>query len=394
MISTDPKKIDELLHRGVSEVISTDELRKKLESGEKLRVKLGIDPTSPNIHLGRSIPLLKLRDFQELGHQIVFIVGNFTAVIGDTSDKDSERPMLTDEAVAENLKHYIEQAGKIIDIDKAEIHYNAEWLSKLTYKEISTQANAFSVAEFIARENIAKRLEAGTRVSLREILYPLMQGYDSVAIKADVELGGSDQRFNCLAGRTLQPHYNQAPQNILLNPLIPGLDGRKMSSSWGNTVNLTDSARDMFGKMMSIPDNLIETYFECATRVPYEGMEHVRALIARDPFAAKKQLAHEVARMYYGLALATEELNWFTNTFSERKIPQDIPVVSISPEETSGFHIVKAFFGEEKSNSEIRRLFEQNAVTCNDDPITFEQLVSPKSGDIWKVGKRTWFKIA
>ena len=394
MISTDPKKIDELLQRGVSEVISTDELRKKLESGEKLRVKLGIDPTSPNIHLGRSIPLLKLRDFQELGHQVVFIVGNFTAVIGDTSDKDSERPMLTDEAVAENLKHYIEQAGKIIDIDKAEIHYNAEWLSKLTYKEISTQANAFSVAEFIARENIAKRLEAGTRVSLREILYPLMQGYDSVAIKADVELGGNDQRFNCLAGRTLQPHYGQAPQNILLNPLILGLDGRKMSSSWGNTVNLTDSARDMFGKMMSIPDALIETYFECATRVPYEGMEHVRALIARDPFAAKKQLAHEIARMYYGLALATEELNWFTNTFSERKIPQDIPVISISSEETSGFHVVKHFFGEEKSNSEIRRLFEQNAVTCNDAPITFEQLVSPKSEDIWKVGKRTWFKIA
>ncbi len=394
MISTDPKKIDELLRRGVSEVISTDELRKKLESGKKLRIKLGIDPTSPNIHLGRSIPLLKLRDFQELGHQVVFIVGNFTAVIGDTSDKDSERPMLSDEAVEANMKSYIEQAGKIIDIDKAEIHHNADWLSKLTYKEISAQANAFSVAEFIARENIAKRLEAGTRVSLREILYPLMQGYDSVAIKADVELGGNDQRFNCLAGRTLQPHYNQEPQNILLNSIIPGLDGRKMSSSWGNTVNVTDSARDMFGKMMSIPDSLIETYFECVTRVPYEGMEHVRALIARDPFAAKKQLAHEIARMYYGLALATEELNWFTNTFSERKIPADIQSITLPSEETSAFHVVKAFFGEDKSNSDIRRLFEQKAVTCNEETVAFEQLLTPKSGDIWKVGKRTWFKIA
>ncbi len=218
-INTDPKKIEELLTRGVDEVIDKKNLEAKLKSGKKLRIKLGTDPTSPNIHIGRSIPLLKLRDFQELGHQIVFIVGDFTGVIGDTSDKDSERPMLTREKVEANLQGYFEQAAKIIDIRECEKYYNSEWLGKLTYHEIGTQADQFSVAEFIARENIRKRLDAGTRVSLREMLYPLMQGYDSVAIKADVELGGTDQRFNLLAGRKLQEFYGQSAQDIIMNPI-------------------------------------------------------------------------------------------------------------------------------------------------------------------------------
>ncbi|MCX6780512.1 MAG: tyrosine--tRNA ligase, partial [Candidatus Magasanikbacteria bacterium] len=190
-ISTDKKKITELLDRGVAEVIVREDLEKKLASGAQLRVKLGIDPTSPNLHLGRSIPLLKLRDFQQLGHKIVFIVGDFTGIIGDTSDKDAERPMLTEETIAKNLETYVAQAGKIINLDEVEIHFNSAWLGKLGFKEIGELANIFSVAEFVARENIAKRLDTGKRVSLREMLYPLMQGYDSVAVKADVELGGT-----------------------------------------------------------------------------------------------------------------------------------------------------------------------------------------------------------
>jgi tyrosyl-tRNA synthetase len=195
----DEKKINELLTRGVAEVIDAASLRKKLLSGKKLRVKLGIDPTSPNLHLGRSVPLLKMRDFQELGHRVVFIVGDFTGVIGDTSDKESERPMLDAKTIKKNLATYIKQAGKIIDLKKAELHYNSEWLKKLTYHDVAEHANIFSIAEFIARENIKKRLDAQKRVSLREVLYPLMQGYDSIAVKADVELGGTDQRFNLLA---------------------------------------------------------------------------------------------------------------------------------------------------------------------------------------------------
>ena len=219
-INTNVKKIEEVLSRGVEEVIVKEHLRKRLLSGDVLRVKLGIDPTSPHLHIGRSIPLLKLLDFQELGHQIVFIVGDFTGVIGDTSDKDSERPMLERERITENMKNYVAQAGKIIDIDKCEVRHNSEWLEPLTYREIGTQADQFSLAEFMSRENIRRRLDAGTRVSLRELLYPLMQGYDSVAVKADVEIGGTDQRFNLLAGRTLQLSYGQEPQNILMNPLL------------------------------------------------------------------------------------------------------------------------------------------------------------------------------
>lgn len=196
-----------------------------------------------------------------LGHNIILILGDFTGVIGDTSDKDSERPMLKNEQVKKNMESYIQQAGKIINLDECEIHYNSEWLGKLSYNELCEQADVFSLSDFISRENIKKRLDAGKRVSLRELLYPLMQGYDSVAIKADVEIGGTDQRFNLLAGRELQRHYGQEPQDIITNPLIEGLDGRKMSSSWGNTVNLFDSPNDMYGKIMSLKDEFIIKYF-------------------------------------------------------------------------------------------------------------------------------------
>jgi len=230
-IITDENKINELLTRGVEDVISKENLKKKLISGKQLRIKLGIDPTSPNIHLGRAIPLLKLKDFQDLGHQIVLIIGDFTGLVGDTSDKDSERPMLSEEVVKTNLKNYVEQAAKIIDIKKCEVHYNSKWLAKLDYYKIGQQADVFSLSDFISRENIKKRLDKGKRISFRELMYPLMQGYDSVAIKADVEIGGTDQRFNLLAGRDLQRYYKQEPQDILMNPLIEGLDGRKMSSN-------------------------------------------------------------------------------------------------------------------------------------------------------------------
>lgn len=330
-VSTDKKKIAELLDRGVAEVIVREDLEKKLASGQQLRVKLGIDPTSPNLHLGRSIPLLKLRDFQELGHKIVFIVGDFTGIIGDTSDKDAERPMLTEETIKKNLETYVAQAGKIIDLDAAEIHFNSTWLGKLGFKEIGELANVFSVAEFIARENIAKRLDAGKRVSLREMLYPLMQGYDSVAVKADVELGGTDQRFNVLAGRTIQPHYGQAAQNIVLNPLIAGLDGRKMSSSWGNTINLLDEPNDMYGKVMSLRDELIIEYFINATRTPLEDIKEIaQAIIAgANPMQAKKRLAHDLVSMYWGPA-ALSAIQHFETVHQQGAIPEDMPELKVS----------------------------------------------------------------
>src|SRR3989338_2278437 len=325
-INTDSKKINELLSRGIEEVIDKSQLEKKLKSGKQLRIKLGIDPTSPNIHIGRTVPLFKLKDFQDLGHQIVLIIGDFTGVIGDTSDKDSERPMLTEKEVKQNLKSYIQQAEKVIDIKKCEVHYNSEWLGKLDYHEIGRQANVFSLNEFISRENIKKRLDAGKHISLRELLYHLMQGYDSVAIKADVEIGGTDQRFNLLAGRELQRYYGQEPQDIITNPLIEGLDGRKMSSSWGNTINLFDSANEMFGKVMSLKDELIIKYFILTTRVSLAEIEkYQKELTNGNPRDYKIKLAFEIVRFYHSENDAKEAQEYFIKTFSKKETPETMP---------------------------------------------------------------------
>lgn len=390
-INTDKKKIEELLTRGVEEVIDKEHLRRKLESGKKLRVKLGIDPTSPNIHIGRSIPLLKLRDFQDLGHQIVFIIGDFTGVVGDTSDKDSERPMLSKEKVKENMRDYVKQAAKIIDMDKCEVCHNSEWLAKLGYWEISNQADSFSLAEFIARENIRRRLDAGARVSLRELLYPLMQGYDSVAVKADVEIGGTDQRFNLLAGRTLQSAYKQEPQDIIMGPLLEGTDGRKMSSSWGNTIDLAAEANDMFGKVMSISDDLIIKYFTLATRVPMEAVKQSKKEFAggTNPRDLKMALAYEIVKMYHSAKAAQEAQKFFVSIFSKRETPIDIP--EIKP---SVYNIVTVL-AESKicsSKSDARRQIEQGGVKVNGEKVSsFETKV--KKGDVAQKGSRWFVKV-
>jgi tyrosyl-tRNA synthetase len=353
-INTDEKKVDELLTRGVSEVIVKEDLRKKLLSGIPLRVKLGIDPTSPDLHIGRAIPLLKLRDFQELGHHIILIIGDFTAVIGDTSDKDAERPMLSQEVIEKNKKTYFEQAGKILDLSLVEMRYNSEWLRPLNYRQIGEHADLFSVSDFISRDVIARRLEAGKRVSLRELLYPLMQGYDSVAVKADVELGGMDQKFNVLAGRPLQEHFGQEPQQVVLNPLIDGLDGTKMSSSKGNVIALTAVPADMYGKVMSMSDTQVQTYFELCTRV---SMSEVADIVKQHPKEAKMRLAREIVSMYYSKeTAATVEADW-QRTFSQGGVPADAPVVVVAPK-TALRDIVKDI-----STSELRRLVEHGAVS-------------------------------
>lgn len=389
-ISTDPQKIDELLTRGVEEVIHLEKLREKLYSGKQLRVKLGIDPTSPNVHIGRAIPLLKLRDFQELGHQIVFIVGDFTSVIGDTSDKDAERPMLSKEVIDENKKNYYAQVAKVLDIDKVEFRYNSEWLEGLTYREIGEHADLFSVADFIARDNIARRLTNGKRVSLREVLYPLMQGYDSVAVKADVEIGGTDQRFNLLAGRTLQPHFKQEPQDILMNPLINGTDGRKMSSSWGNTINLLSEPSDMYGKVMSMQDSELLTYFTVCTRVPLSEVAAIKAeLVAgANPRDIKMRLAYEIVALFHSKEEAKQAQAAFIETFQKGVIPEDL--VEIKPD--YGTNLIAAEVVASKA--ELRRLLEAGGVR---DAHTGEKLsVLPESVSepmTLKIGKRRFVRL-
>ena len=391
------KQIDELLTRGVAEVIDEENLKKRLLSGEKLRVKLGIDPTSPNIHLGRAVTLLKLKDLQQLGHQIVFIIGDFTGVIGDTSDKESERPMLSKETVEKNLQTYLEQAGKILDMDKVESHRNSEWLGKLTYNEIGEHADQFSLAEFNARENIRKRLEAGTRISLREMLYPLMQGYDSVAIKADLELGGTDQRFNLLAGRELQKHYKQNSQDILMVNLIEGTDGRKMSSSWGNTINITDEANNMFGKIMSMGDELIIKYFVHCTRVPMDEIKEIEKEMENgklNPRDAKLKLAYEITKIYHGEDKARNARDYFVKTFSQKEIPENVDEFKIDGKSKKLAEILVES-GNAKSLNDARRKIEQGGVSIDDEKITdIQAIITQKENKkVLKIGKLGFIKI-
>jgi tyrosyl-tRNA synthetase len=384
------KQIDELLSRGVRETIDRASLKKKLLSGKELRIKFGTDPTSPNIHLGRAVSLLKLRDFQQLGHKIVFIIGDFTGVIGDTSDKDSERPMLEEKTVEENMQTYKEQAGKLLDMSKVEFHHNSEWLGKLTYKEITRQANVFSLAEFSARENIKKRLDEGKRVSLREILYPLMQGYDSVVLKSDVEIGGTDQRFNLLAGREIQREYQQEPQDILMLNLIEGLDGRKMSSSWGNTINLNDDANTMFGKVMSMGDELIIKYFVHCTRVPMADIAQLEKQLADglNPRDAKIQLAQEIVRMYHSEAAAEAAKDYFISTFSKKEIPTDVPEFVVSEVEIKLTELLVQA-GHATSMSDARRKIEQGGVSVDGEKLTDVNMILDPAFEnkVFKIGK-------
>ena len=385
-------QIDELLTRGVSEVIDKEHLKKALLSGKKLRVKLGIDPTSPNLHIGRMVTLLKLRDFQELGHQAVFIVGDFTGIIGDTSDKEAERKMLGQEVVQKNMQTYKEQASKILDMDRAEVRHNSEWLGKLNFGEIGRLADQFSLAEFVARENIKKRMDAGNRVSLRELLYPLMQGYDSIAVEADVELGGTDQRFNLLAGRTLQKNYNQGPQDILMTNLILGTDGRKMSSSWGNTINLTEDPKEMFGKVMSVPDDIIITYFVHCTRVPMEEVTEYEKQLASgkvNPRDIKMKLAFEITKLVWGKEGAEEGQKHFTSVFQEHEVPEDVPKF-----EMAGESIVDVLVASQlaSSKSDARRLLEQGSIKVNEMVVKSAEEIVEKDSVVQK-GKRFFVKV-
>ncbi len=395
-IVTDKKTIDEILLRGVAEVIQKDSLRSKLLSGKKLRIKFGIDPTSPNIHLGRAVALLKLKDLQELGHTIIFIVGDFTGVIGDTSDKESERPMLTKKEVKKNMKSYIAQAKKILSTKNLEIHYNSKWLGKLRYDEIGEQADAFSLADFISRENIKKRLEAGSRISLREVLYPLMQGQDSVAVSADIELGGTDQKFNMLAGRRLQERAKRQPQDILMVNLIEGTDGRKMSSSWGNTIDILDEPQNMFGKIMSLNDSLIVKYFIHCTRVPMAEVEVIQQALKGNtinPRDAKLKLAEKITALYHGEKKALQARNDFINTFAKRGAPADLKEEIV--ERGTKLDDIILSLGLVASKTEWRRLVLGRAVeNMETGEIIQDYNFKLEQGGIFKIGKKRFVKIA
>ncbi len=389
---TKDEKIRSILQRGVEEVIHKKHLQEQLMGRKKLRVKLGIDPTSPDIHIGRAVVLWKLRAFQELGHKVVFIIGDFTGQIGDTSDKDSERPMLTEMQINHNVQTYLHQAYKILDKDKTEAHYNSAWLKKLGFAEIGRLADLFGLNEFMARENIAKRMKAGKRVSLRELLYPLMQGYDSVAVKADVELGGTDQRFNLLAGRTIQQAYGMEPQDIMMTELLEGTDGRKMSSSWGNTINLNDPSDEMFGKVMSIDDKLIERYFTLATNTLWKHMEEIQKSYD-NPRDQKLILAHTIVEQYHGAHQARLAQEQFIAQFSKKELPDDMPVIRVKAG-TYKLSDLLAAANLVSSKSEARRLIQQGGVKINQRKVDDEDVtIGSKNDLVLQVGKRKFVRI-
>ena len=393
IVDTNEAKIDELLSRGVEDVFVKENLKKKLLSGKQLRIKLGIDPTSASIHLGRATLLHKLRKFQDLGHTAVLIVGDFTAQIGDPSDKLEKRPMLDSTQISENLKNYKEVIGKIINVERAEFVYNGDWLSKLGFAEICRLAETFSVQQMSARRNFKERFDKGEEVSLREFMYPLMQGYDSVAVKADIEIGGFDQLFNLKAGRVIQKQYSMPEQDVLTTQMLEGTDGRKMSSSWGNVISITDAPNDMFGKVMSLRDELITKYFLLATSLPIADIAEVEKSLkaGENPRDLKVRLAKEIVLIYHGKAFAEAAVFNFENTFKKGGIPDDTQEVEV----VSGATLVEVLLAQNivKSKSEFRRLIEEGAIgEVAGETISTTEYVVIKNLTL-KIGKKRFLKV-
>lgn len=362
-IIVDEARVDELLSRGVEDIIVKDELKAALLSGRQLRIKLGVDPTGPKMHIGRAIPLRKLREFQKLGHQVIFIVGDFTAQVGDASDKSEKRPMLTRAQIDENIKDYKSQVSKILDITKAEFVYNSDWLSKLSFEEVTKLAEVFTVQQMLARRNFKDRYDNGVEISLREFLYPLMQGYDSVAVKADIELGGFDQLFNLKAGRDIQSYYGQPKQNVMTFQMLEGTDGRKMSTSWGNVITIVDEPFDMFGKLMSVRDDLIIKYFTLCTDLSLEEIASLEKELASgtNPKDIKMRLATEVVTMYHSEKDAALAKNGWIETFSKGGIPENVTELRGTTEQD----LIDLLIAGEivSSKTDWRRLVEEGAVT-------------------------------
>ncbi len=379
------KKIETILNRGVEEIIVKEHLERTLRSGKKLRVKFGIDPTKPDIHFGHAVPLRKLRQFQELGHKVILIIGDFTAQIGDPSGQSAERKSITEKEVKGNMKHYIAQAAKVIDIKKAEIRYNSQWHKKEGLSSMLEMARAATFQQIIKRADFQKRIEAGQDITLLEILYPLFQGYDSVKIKSDVEVGGTDQKFNLLMGRRVQRHFGQPEQDILTVPLMEGTDGvRKMSKNYGNYVGLDEKPEEMFGKIMSVPDSLINKYFELLTDInPPKKL---------NSYKSKMLLAETIVGMYHSPTLAKKAQEEWVRVFSKKEAPENTKELRIKNKELRIMELLIA--SGVSSKSEARRLIKQKAVKINDAvKDDSEEILKLKSGEIIKIGKHRFFKI-
>lgn len=386
-----------ILEHGVSDVIVKKELEAKLNSGKKLRVKLGIDPTGADLHLGHMMPLRKMRQFQDAGHTAVLLFGNFTGQIGDPSGKSEARPLKTQKELEDNAKHYIEQASKVLDIDKIEVVWNADWLGKLTFSDVTRLASVFTVQQMMERDMFQDRLKAQAPIYVHEFMYPLMQGYDSVAIKADVELGGTDQTFNLLAGREIQRSYGQEPQSVITVPILEGTDGvKKMGKTTGNYIGINEDPKDMYGKTMSIPDNLIVRYFELTTNVSIDEINEInrQLLGGANPRDLKMRLAREIVTIYHSKQAAQEAEQHFITVFSKKELPDDIKEVKITGTSMIIIDILMQL-NAAPSKGEARRLIQGGAVKYNGNKIeNFTDTITIGGDSILQVGKRGFYKLA
>lgn len=396
-----------IISRGTDEIIPLEDMRSKLKksltSGKPLKIKFGVDPTSPDLHLGHAVLLRKMRHFQDLGHEVTLLIGDFTAMIGDPSGRSTTRPPLSREEVLKNAETYTEQAFKMLDESKTVLRYNSEWLAPLSLEDILRLTSKFTVARLLERDDFAKRYQNQRSISLHEFLYPVMVAYDSVALECSVEMGGTDQKFNLLAGRELMKEMGLEPQVCLTMPILVGTDGvQKMSKSYGNYIGLTDPPEEMFGKVMSISDELMETYFRLCTDVPEVEIALIKKELKQakvNPAEVKRRLAREIVQIYHGKIMAERAQSHFDCVFKEKKLPQEIPEFEIpqkliNPDGTIWIVKLVAGLNLASSNSEARRLIEQGGVKLNGEIVSSVELeIKPNSGDIIQVGKRHFAKI-
>ncbi|MCP4400316.1 MAG: tyrosine--tRNA ligase [bacterium] len=390
----------DIIRRGVVDLLPEDELVKKLERSFKektpLTIKLGCDPSRPDLHLGHTVVLRKMRQFQDLGHQAILIVGDFTGMIGDPSGKNATRPALTLEATRENGRSYFEQASKVLDSEQIKIVYNSEWLGKMNFEDVIRLASRYTVARMLERDEFESRYKKGEAISVHEFLYPLAQAMDSVAITSDVELGGTDQKFNLLVGRDIQREYGQEPQVILTMPILPGTDGvQKMSKSLDNYIGVSESPKEIYGKTLSIADHFMYDYFELATSMTREELEKIKALVEQNPRNLKRRLARELVTLYHSQEEAIQAEEEFDRIFINKEVPDDIEEFTSESDEAS-LWIVKLMVesGLASSNGEGRRLVKQGAVSINGKKVTDPDMeVALDSSVVLKVGKRRFIKI-
>ncbi|MDP4200653.1 MAG: tyrosine--tRNA ligase [Bacteroidota bacterium] len=391
----------DLIRRGTVDLISEEEFARKIEraraTSKPLNIKLGADPSTPDLHIGHGVVLRKLRQFQDLGHQACLIIGDFTAMIGDPSGRQKTRPMLSADEVKKNAETYVEQVSRILDGSRLKVMYNSTWLSPMTFTDVIKLAGSYTVSQMLEREDFHKRFNDELPISLHEFLYPLAQGMDSVAIHSDVELGGTDQKFNLLVGRELQRHFGMEPQSVLTMPLLEGTDGeRKMSKSYGNSINFSDSPDEMFGKTMSIPDTMIARYFELATSVP--DLVVIKQQLAdknTNPRDLKVRLGQEIVRGFYGDEAANAAYDKFRTMFVKKEVPDDIEVVHVFSERSI---LLTDFIAERKlapSKSEARRLIEGGGVSLDGEKVLDVKMsFTPNTeGVVLKVGKRKFLRV-